>query len=549
VWSTILPGLVVAAILALRFVALGADAYSRLDWSAGLLTDEGFYVHNARNVALFGHARTDGFNNMLLSPLLHYAQVAVFSVFGVGAVQARSISVVCSLLTLGLLFAALRRAFDNRIAWTAVAFLGLDHVSLLYNRMALMDTPAALPAVAAFYCFVRGQAAGGRERAWLGGSGVMLGITLVVRMLCGYLVPAPIIAVWTSKRETRLRAVIATAGGIVAVGLLYAAIWYLPHRAEIAPMNAYYRTHQIQPRSVAHLLENLRHAVVGDFRGISPYLFRHAPVLFALALVGLAASALRRREEDRNPAEIYLLVWLLLGVAMLAVISYSPSRYYVSVYPALASVAAITVWRLPEACERLRRPIWTARLMRGILAGFLAFHAALALVHYSGVLPPGPTITLIYGLPALAAAGAAAWSPGMAPRWIAPALVAAWALANGVWLLDWGRHIDYSQQRMSRWLAENLPPGSVLIGDVAPGVSLDNPFKAMHVQPGLVNDIEPVEKFAGAPRYIVILDGRWKERYWLDRYPELVAPNRRVKLARVLRWDVGVYAVDSPVSR
>jgi hypothetical protein len=80
-------------------------------------------------------------------------------------------------------------------------------------------------------------------------------------------------------------------------------------------------------------------------------------------------------------------------------------------------------------------------------------------------------------------------------------------------------------------------------------VSLDNPFKAIHVQPGLVNDVDPVEKFAGAPRYVVILDGRWKERYWLDHYPELVAPARRVKLARVLRWDVGVYSVDAPALR
>src|SRR5205807_7821455 len=66
--------LFLAAIVVLRLVALTSDPYRRLDWCTGLMTDEGYYAHNARNVALFGHARTDEFNNMLVSPLLHAVQ-------------------------------------------------------------------------------------------------------------------------------------------------------------------------------------------------------------------------------------------------------------------------------------------------------------------------------------------------------------------------------------------------------------------------------------------------------------------------------------------
>src|SRR5205823_1821031 len=119
----------------------------------------------------------------------------------------------------------------------------------------------------------------------------------------------------------------------------------------------------------------------------------------------------------------------------------------------------------------------------------------------------------------------------------------AWVIVNTLWLGDWMRHLAYTQWDMSVWLARNLPADSVLIGDVAPGVSLDNPFVAVHVQPGLCNDRAPVEAWPGRYCYIVILDGRWKERYWLERYPKLVEPWRRIRLARVLRWDVGVYPV------
>src|SRR5262245_57517523 len=129
--------IVITLTIGLRIIALHSDPYPSLDWSAGMLTDEGFYIHNARNVALFGHARTDEFNNMLLSPWLHYLQVGVFTYFGAGSVQARLISVVFSLLTLLVFWAAMRRAFGYRIAWTAAIFLGLDHTNLLFNRMAL----------------------------------------------------------------------------------------------------------------------------------------------------------------------------------------------------------------------------------------------------------------------------------------------------------------------------------------------------------------------------------------------------------------------------
>lgn len=562
------PAALIAALLITRLVALGSDPYARLDWSAGLLTDEGFYVHNARNVALFGHARTDEFNNMLLSPILHYAQVAMFSLFGAGAIQARMISVVCSLLTLALLYAALRRAFDNRTALTAVAFLGLDHANLLFNRMALMDTPAALPAIAAFYLFIRaagrqsngGDTAVGEDRGttiWFFMTGLLLGITAVTRMLCAYMLPAPFIAIWPLRNRKLVRGALGwIATGVIVVATLYTVLWYLPQRAEIAPLNAYYRAHQLQPRSFNHFLENVRHAFTGDYRGMSPYLFRHTPVLFGLALLGLACRALRRKGGESNgaAAEMYLTVWLLLGWAMLAVISYSPSRYYVTLYPALASVAAITVWRLPEAWETIMAPAGRSRLARGILTGFVAFHAALSVVHYGGVLPAALTAVMLYSLPAALGMAAAAWSP---PRVInartaaqtAAALIGAWAFVNGAWLADWARHIDYSQRDMSQWLAANLPANAVLIGDVAPGVSLDNAFRAIHVQPGLVNFIEPVERYVGSPRFVVILDGRWKERYWLDNYPELVTPMRRIKLAHINRWDVGVYAVDAPFTK
>jgi hypothetical protein len=354
------------------------------------------------------------------------------------------------------------------------------------------------------------------------------------------------------------------AGLVVALGL-YAALWYWPHRAEIAPMSHYYRTHQIQPKSLMALGRNFYHAVLGDFRGMAPYLFRHTPVLFLLAVVGVLASLGLGRQHDQTTQQpndpttqrptTYLVAWLLLGWLMLAAISYSPSRYYVTTYPAMASLAALGLWRSQGVWRYLAEWTVKARLFRGALVWFLVYHLVEAIIHRRGVLPIPITNIILFGTPTLAAWAALAWPGSAAPVTRPPRLrlatfaLAAWFLINVTWLADWALRLDYSQYRISRWLAQTLPADSVLIGDIAPGLCLDNAFVAVHVQVGLCNWRYPIEDFAGRTRFIARLDGRWEWFYWKGFYPELVDRRHRLKYTRVLRWDVGIYSVDIPVER
>lgn len=568
------PLLFAAAAIALRTVALRSDAYTRLDWSAGLLTDEAFYMHNARNAVLFGEARLDDFNNMLVSPVLHYLQLGVFSVAGPGSAQTRSISVVCSLASIALAWAALRPALGRTAAWLAAGFLAFDHANLLYNRMGLMDTPAALGAIAALWAFGRAARSepGTRRIRWSLLCGALIGVTVAARTFCVYLLPVPFLAMWWAGRgEATPRAwrrpAAATIAGLATVAALYGWLWVAPHRAEIARMNHYYRSEQIQPRSVAHLGRNVYHAALGDFRGFSPYLYRHTPVAFALAVACLSALPLggwRALTGARDPGETagdvhgrravtaYAIAWLSLGWAWLAVISYSPSRYYVSTYPALAAVAAISAVRWRALAGALASSGAAVRAVRGCLAWFLVYHGAQTFVHRGGVVSPVLTALALYGAPTAAAivvALSAPRSPVRCWRWgPVAAFVALWGVANAYWMVDWGRRIRFTQYETSRRLGRHLPADAVLIGDVAPGLCMDNRLQAVNVIPGLCNDRSPVERWAPRPRFIAILDGRWKERFWMERYPELVAPERRMLYAWVVRWPVGIYPVPTVAS-
>ena len=190
-WGTKILWILVLFGVLLRFVALSSDPYTHLSWSAALLTDEGFYLHNARNLVLFGQPQLDDFQNRLIMPTLHLAQVGIFSALPFHLVTARLFTVLCSLLTLALFWLALRRAFNAQVALYGLLFLSLDPVFLLYNRMALMDTPATLLLVLGFALFVFGVQFGSHKALCL--MGFCLGLAFSVRGLLLLLVPLPLL--------------------------------------------------------------------------------------------------------------------------------------------------------------------------------------------------------------------------------------------------------------------------------------------------------------------------------------------------------------------
>ncbi len=463
----------VVLLMALRLIVLDSDSYSRLSWSSGLLTDEGFYLTNARNGALFGQERLDEWNNAVIMPTLHLLQKGVFSLFGVGIVQARLISVVLSLLTLCLFFDALRRTFSERVAWLGVIFLGFDHTVLLYNRMALMDTPGAFVLTAAYWAFVRGTEkynAENLKRAsiWVLVCGVSMGLAYATRGLSILIFPVPFWVLWRQNRRL---------GRAYTVGLalffcVYVPAWYLSNRAEIGHIGRFYLDTQLLPHSLTGVRLNIARMLWGERGGNVFYLF-HSPVLWLAAWD--AVLKLRRSEASVR----YLRWWLLSFLLVFTLAGYAPSRYYVLFAPALAALAALSI---DNALDTV------------------------------------------------------AWRKG------AKAACIVWGVVNTVWLAQWLCTLRWTQRDTEQWLAAKLPADSVLIGDAAPGLTINTKFRAVNVLEGLCNDTRPFDKYPDKPRYLVMLNER-NNFLWLEgQYPnQFLSTNRLKFFPDVMGFEIVVY--------
>lgn len=564
----------VAAIV-LRVVYLQSDPYPGLSWSSALLTDEGFYIHNARNVVLFGRPVTDQFNNMLIMPVLHFLQLAVFRVIGVGSVQARLISIVLSLAALLAYYRGVRITIGSRAALVAVTFLALDHISFLYNRLALMDSPASDFLVFAFYLWAESlDKSRGRKLSLQFLAGLVLVATAGIRGLAVPAFVAPLVALAIvsrlSGKALRGRDVagrlLPTLVGVLTGAIIYVAAWYAPHSGELHRVNKFY-SGQLLPRTLQDLAHNCYVAVFGDGRGLLPYMLHHSPVatIIVILILPLAPTVFRATKstlqaEDGIHCEDaiqwgafgYATAWLASLWFLFVIANYSPSRYFVLSYPALGILVGWAVERARELVANVRR-CWLPITLVGALC---VYHAMVSTADRVGYLPDassmmgwlGGAIAILVFANVTRRTSLLIRLESIPARNLIGLCGVAWLLVNVGWTGDWLTHLTYRQRTASRYLARTVPEHSVLFGALAPGLCLDNRLQVVPIIEDLCNDNAPLNRYHHVPKYVVMLDdNEWREQWWLRHYSDRLKPKKRIAAFPHMlrqRFIVGVYAVN-----
>lgn len=475
-----------------RFIALNADPDWRLDWSTGLFTDEAYYFTNARNQALFGVARLDEFNNMTLSPILHLAQLGVFNAFGVGYAPLRALTAVLGLAAAALLGLAVGRLMGRKAGWLAFIFLVFDHAYLLYNRVAIMETPLTFLMASSVVCFTFGASRGGWT--WFLASGLLCGAAAVSKFSATILLPGLVVASLSVPIALGLRWRSITAllaGAAVAVGIWHVA-WRRPNAEELTRMVNHYRYAQLQPRSSAQLERNVRVAFAGRRMGWMWFHRTHQPVLLLLCALGLL-MILTDRKLRRGDAGLPWLfgIWLLCGLALMTVVNYSPTRYYVIYFPAMAGLSAWALTRLPK---------WA--LVKSVFAR---------------------RSSLSNGITRFA--------------------VAAFCALNLFWLIGWHGNRTYQLAEANDWMRRNLPASSVVVGNCAPPLCAETAVRSALVIPGLANWPHPIQRLRAD--YVAILgDEKMVERWWSEGYPDALQPADLVRTFDFGRFSVALFRVN-----
>lgn len=528
-WNAALALLLLLAAL-LRCQHVKADPpriLPALSGSAGIYFDEGIYCHNARNRILFGRWITDEWNPLVYNAPLTAVYFLAFKLFGISIVTVKAVNIVFGLAAILLLHAGVRRYLDRGAALALTALFAFDFVFLMYNRLGLLENFSSLCLLLGFYLFVLAG-----ERRW---PAFALGITAAVAALSKYLFAYFLVStlaavVWRSWRRSRLSELLLFLAGVLTTAIPWFVGIYLPFRSTFRKIGSGWGMLSL-PRSPADALGN----VLGN---PLPRYLQLLPAVGLLLIPFLAWGLLKllrgRGGEGFGGLDLFVLLWIAGAFLSMGLLNYRPLRYYLPMVPALYLAVSLLL-RDREWIRSRFRP-FAALAALSALASLPFLRALAAREAAAGVQPLAVRLAAVL---ALAASLVLLLAHGQAARRAAAATALAAML--GISLYLYAAHFflrpSFRLEAASRYM-ENLPAGSVVLGQEAPRLTLGTRFRAVMAYENWFNDEDPFGRYD--PDYVLALDRfRDAEMGWMRRrFPERTSALRLVRRFPV--WDTTV---------
>lgn len=524
--------LVVAAGLRLQHIRADPPILlPSLSGSAGIYFDEGIYCHNARNKILFGRWITDEWNPIVYNAPLTLIYYLGFKLLGVSIITVKVTNILFGCLGILLFQAALRSYLASRQALAVTALFALDYYGVMFNRLGLLENFSSLCFILAFTLFVRSR--GRRNMAFF------VGLTVTLAALSKYLfVYLPIAALLAiadqAWRRSDVKFLLSFLAGGATLGIPWYFAIYRPFRATFAKIGSGWGMLSL-PQSFSRAWANLVHQPLMRYLALLPV------VAFLLILfLGLVLLRFRRpRAEGKDDPSLFVFFWIVGAVLAMGLLNYRPLRYYLPLLPGLyLAVSVLLRDRAIIASRKIR--FWTWTVVPALL--FWTFFRNVA-VRPSGffVLPP-----VLRGLSYAALVGVVLYFLPALPKWKNPLeiLVLAAMAASSLFLFYryFYKSPTYDLETASRYL-QTLPPGSVVMGQEAPRLTLETPFKALMAYENWFNDEDPFVRYR--PTHLLVLN-RFAdaELRWIQRkFPETARGFREVRKFRVWDTTVTLYSV------
>ena len=476
-------GWILFSILVVAAVMRGLYPAADPPWnpSVGIVWhDEGPWVHNARNKALFGEWSLDQWNPMYIAPVFTGLQYVAFRALGVGVRQARLVPQVLGLVSVWLLALGVARLGGRRAGLIAAALAGTNYFYTSWNRAALMEGPMVAFMVAAWYCYVRAD----NQPRWGFAAGACALLAFFTKASAAFFVVAlgldALVNVLPSRAPSRnVRAGLWTIGGLVICGTAAMAVFVLPNWSSYRFYNWQMSVTRKPSYDVKSLIDRVSWFPLQD---------SFTRTWFVLALAVAYAGGLVARWRELKAGERLLVLWVFLGAAELILHDASNERRFVFFIPALAGLASLALGQLqilPSALETmpLRRALLALPL---VLYGAYVVFASIVRIAFLGQISPnvriGGALALLF-----AATLYATW-PRL-PRALGSRITARGAIVLAVLLsagnilqyIQWAVGRTYKNYEASRAVGALLPPGTLVQGKLANGLALENRIRPIFI--------------------------------------------------------------------
>jgi hypothetical protein len=479
---TIALGLLTVALLAGRFIQLGADVpYWFAPTDLGLHLDDGYKTLAARNYVEFGQTHwnpEDGYPGWARkSPLTHWLYAVAYTIGGVQVTSVRVVGVLFFLSLVGLFVFTFRRDYPPWAIAGGAAFLSLEPMLYHFSRVALFEVPLSLMIAVGAFAVFRVRDRGILVHAVLLALAAFAASRLVKPSVFLYLAPAIaallVRALIKQHLSRRVWLVVAMVAGLILTAAVYETrgMWITRVHLEGA-------THWLPRRLLMNGLQDL------------------TPLYVGAALLCIVHGLATRAKDYVDDSYRVVLISILLSVPLMLTILWDPPpRYYVAVV-AMATLLVIDhfgrglhTWSSTQSV-----PKW-ARASVGVLAILLVWYLLRGLDYavlrpldnrgeYDGIIPE-----TMYGL--FAPVAAAAFLGGIVfTGWLARPLVFRTLIAGllvaalGMGLAGQSRSLlfpTFDAERIRGDLVTLVGEDESVVGDWAPILTIGTGRRSLYV--------------------------------------------------------------------
>jgi 4-amino-4-deoxy-L-arabinose transferase-like glycosyltransferase len=451
--------------------------------------DEGAWVHNARNRALFGSWSIDKWNPMYIAPVFIGLEYASFRSFGVGVRQARLVPAMCGLAAVCLLALGVKRLAGRLAALIAAALLATNYFYVMWDRTALMEGPMTAFMVASWYCYTRAD----ESPRWGVAASAWALLAFFTKAAAAFFVAAialdafiTLVARWRGRPSMRhTRPALWTLGGLAIFGAIALAGFVLPNWSDYRFYNWQMSVTRKPSYDVKSLLDRTTWLPLQD---------AFTRTWFVMAIAMTHAAGLIARWRELRSGERLLIWWVALGAAELILHDAGNERRFVFFIPAFVGLASLALGRLqivPRELEQTSRARALLALPLVLYGAYLVFGAFVRIAFLREI---SPNVRIAAAIAVVFAVVLFSTWPRL-PRALAAnlpvrgvvLLAVLLSAGNAVQYLQWAVGRSYKNYEASKALRHLLPPGTLVQGKLANGLALENGIRPIFVGRGFGN--------------------------------------------------------------
>ena len=506
-WIYFIVLLILAVAAGIRIIYLHGDApVADISRSGVFYVDEGTYSHNVVNKVIFNKWFLDeDYNAIANVPIFSLSQYLILNIFGVSLLSLRSSGIIYTVLSLLILFFLLKKK-DFTLSIIVITLATVNYFYIIYNRLALLENLLILFLVIISLCLYYYF----KENSikWLIGAILIFWTGFFIKATILFYLPLLISTILirpVSKMEkfNHLFLYSLISGFLLLIAYFF---WIFPH---IADWN-YFQTRNIHQQinesflifisNYARYLSNLK-------------LFQFMPITYLLFLIYSAYLIYEfYLKKKLSFLDWLFLSWAICGILFLGFFKYSPPRLSLILMPPILVLSASFLLRLYRKQIRFSdKNVFLLLTPVSLLALCQIFFGLYRIIYYkqnflSCYLPLISllVVPLLYLL----------MKYEINKKLAALILFALILGLNSFQIYKYYSNIQFSYynaiQDMKKVIEDEKSDVNVLLGDIAPLVSIELKTKAVNII--FRSDGEDKRILNKRPNLIVLQDNKQLER-------------------------------------